>query len=155
GKPIEELQRELGIGEPVKLASNENPLGPSPRALAAIKAALNDLNRYPDGGSWALRQAVAARHQVAPEQIFMASGSVEVLNLLAFLLLRPGLNTVFSEHGFAIYALATAAAGGEGRPLPMRPGYRFDLDAIVAAIDANTRLVFLDNLNNPTGTIFR
>jgi histidinol-phosphate aminotransferase len=155
GKPIEELQRELGIGEPVKLASNENPLGPSPRALAAIKAALNDLNRYPDGGSWALRQAVAARHQVAPEQIFMASGSVEVLNLLAFLFVRPGLNTVFSEHGFAIYALATAAAGGEARAVPMRPGYQFDLDRIGDTIDRNTRIIFLDNPNNPTGSIFR
>jgi histidinol-phosphate aminotransferase len=155
GKPIEELQRELGIGEPVKLASNENPLGPSPLALAAVKAAINDLNRYPDGGSWALREKVAAKHQVAPNHVFLASGSVEVLNLLAFLFIRPGLNVVFTEHGFAIYPLAAAAAGGESKIVAMRSGYQFDLDGIADAIDANTRIVFLDNPNNPTGSIFR
>ncbi len=155
GKPIEELQRELGIGEPIKLASNENPLGPSLKALAAMRAGLEDSNRYPDGGSWALREKVAARHQVASNRIFMASGSVEVLNLLAFLFLRPGLNAVFSQHGFAIYPLAAAAAGGESKVVPMRPGFEFDLEGIAGAIDANTRIVFLDNPNNPTGVIFR
>jgi histidinol-phosphate aminotransferase len=154
GKPIEEVQRELGV-EPVKLASNENPLGPSPRAMAAVAAALGELHRYPDGSSWAVRHKIAARHQVGAEQIFMASGSVEVLNLLAFLFLRPGLNAVFSEHAFAIYALATAAAGGIGRAVPMKDGFFFDLDTIAGAIDENTRLVFLDNPNNPTGTIFK
>jgi histidinol-phosphate aminotransferase len=154
GKPIEELEREDGTGEIVKLASNENPLGPSPLALNALRAALDEVNRYPDGSCWSLTQKIAARHQVGVEQIFVASGSVEVLNLLAFLFLRPGLNSVFSEHAFAIYALATAAAGGEWRAIPMKPGYRFDLEAIAAAIDRNTRVVFLDNPNNPTGTIF-
>ena len=155
GKPIEELEREGGAGDVIKLASNENPLGPSPMAIAAVTAALAEVNRYPDGACWALTRKIAARHQVGVERIFAASGSVEVLNLLAFLFLRPGLNSVFSEHAFAIYALATAAAGGEWRAIPMKPGYRFDLDAIAAAIDGNTRLVFLDNPNNPTGTIFR
>ncbi len=155
GKPIEELQRELGIGAAVKLASNENPLGPSPLAVAAMRAAIDDVNRYPDGSCWAVSRKVAARHGVAPERIFMAGGSVEVLNLLAFLFLRPGLNAVFSEHSFAIYALATAAAGGEGRAVPMKDGYYLDLDAIAAAIDANTRIIFLDNPTNPAGTIFR
>ncbi|HXZ88673.1 MAG TPA: histidinol-phosphate transaminase [Candidatus Binataceae bacterium] len=154
GKPIEEVQRELGL-EPVKLASNENPLGPSPKALAAVRAALNELNRYPDGSCWAVRHKIAARHNVGADHIFMASGSVEVLNLLGFLLLRPGLNAVFSEHGFAIYALATAAAGGEARAVPMESGYTFDLERIAGAIDGNTRLVFLDNPNNPCGTIYR
>ncbi|MBV8773958.1 MAG: histidinol-phosphate transaminase [Deltaproteobacteria bacterium] len=154
GKPIEELEREEGAGEVIKLASNENPLGPSPMAIDAVRAALADVNRYPDGGCWALTRKIAARHRLGIEQIFVASGSVEVLNLLAFLFLRPGLNSVFSEHGFAIYALATAAAGGDWRAVPMRPGYKFDLDAIAAAIDGNTRLVFLDNPNNPTGTVF-
>ncbi|MBV8358735.1 MAG: histidinol-phosphate transaminase [Deltaproteobacteria bacterium] len=155
GKPIEELEREEGAGDVIKLASNENPLGPSSMAIAAVRAALAEVNRYPDGGCWALTRKIAVRHQVGVERIFVASGSVEVLNLLAFLFLRSGLNAVFSEHGFAIYALATAAAGGEGRAIPMKPGYNFDLDAIAAAIDSNTRLVFLDNPNNPTGTIFR
>lgn len=154
GKPIEELEREEGAADAVKLASNENPLGPSPMALAAVREALGEVNRYPDGGCWALTRKIAARHQLEIEHIFVASGSVEVLNLLAFLFLRPGLNSVFSEHAFAIYALATAAAGGEWRAIPMKAGYKFDLDAIAAATDNNTRLVFLDNPNNPTGTIY-
>lgn len=155
GKPIEELQRELGIGEPVKLASNENPLGPSPKALAAVRGAAGELNRYPDGASWALREKIAAHHKVGGNQVFMASGSVEVLNLLAFLFIRPGLNAVFTQHGFAIYPLAAAAAGGASKVVPMRPGYLFDLDGIAAAIDSDTRLVLLDNPNNPTGSIYR
>jgi len=155
GKPIEEVERELGIGEAVKLASNENPLGPSPRAIEAIVKALPELNRYPDGGSWTLRHKIAARHRVGSEQVFVASGSVEVLNLLAFLFLRPGLNAVFPEHCFAIYPLATAAAGGEGRAVAARDGFYFDLERVAEAIDANTRIVFLDNPNNPSGTIFR
>jgi histidinol-phosphate aminotransferase len=155
GKPIEELRRELGIGEPIKLASNENPLGPSPMAVAAMRAALGELNRYPDGSSWTLTHKLAARHQVSADRVFPSSGSVEVINLLAFLFLRPGLNAVFSQYGFAIYPLAAAAAGGESKIVPMKPGYEFDLDGIAAAIDANTRLVFLDNPNNPTGSIFR
>jgi len=154
GKPIEEVQRELGL-EPVKLASNENPLGPSPKAVAAVRAAVGELNRYPDGSSWEVRHKIAAHHRVAADHIFMASGSVEVLNLLAFLFLRPGLNAIFSEHGFAIYALAAAAAGGEGRAVPMKEGYCIDLERIAGAIDENTRLLFLDNPNNPCGTIYR
>src|SRR5581483_1701114 len=129
GKPIEEVQRELGIGEPAKLASNENPAGPSPMAVAAIKAALNDLHRYPDGSS-----------------------SCEILNLLVYLFLRPGLNAVIAEHSFVIYQLAIAASGGAAKVVPLRPDYVFDLDAMAAAIDERTRLVFLGNPNNPTGT---
>jgi len=155
GKPIEELQRELGIGEPVKLASNENPLGPSPKAVAAMRAALDEVNRYPDGACWAVCQKLAAHHGVGADRIFVAGGSVEVLNLLAFLFIRPGLNAVFSQHSFAIYALATAAAGGESRTVPMRDGFYIDLDAISSAIDANTRIVFLDNPTNPAGTIVK
>src|SRR5271169_3869056 len=155
GKPIEELQRELGIGEPVKLASNENPLGPSPRAIEAIKAALPELNRYPDGASYELRRKIGAHHKIGVERVFAASGSVEVLNLLAFLYLRPGLNAVYSEHSFAIYPLATAAAGGEHRVATTIDGFSHDLPAMAAACDANTRIVFLGNPNNPTGTIYR
>jgi len=95
GKPIEELQREDGAGDVIKLASNENPLGPSPMAIAAVRAALQEVNRYPDGGCWALTRKIAARHQVGVDRIFVASGSVEVLNLLAFLFLRPGLTRFF------------------------------------------------------------
>ncbi len=155
GKPIEELQRELGIADPVKLASNENPLGPSPRAIAAIKAALPELNRYPDGASYELRRKIAAYHKLGIERVFTASGSVEVLYLLAFLYLRPGRNAVYSEHSFAIYPLAIAAAGGAHRVAKTIDGFSHDLDAIAAAIDADTRIVFLANPNNPTGTIYR
>ena len=155
GKPTEELERELGIAEAVKLASNENPIGPSPLAVNAIRSALSELNRYPDGGSFALRNKIAARHKVDPDNIFMGSGSCEIINLLAFLFLRPGLNAISSEHAFAIYPLATVATGATYKTVPMREGYEFDLDAIAAAIDDNTRIVFLGNPNNPTGTIYR
>lgn len=155
GKPIEELERELGIGAAVKLASNENPLGPSPKALAAIQGALSDLNRYPDGGSYVLTRKIAARHNAGVDHIFVGSGSCEILNLLAFLFLHPGLNAVIAEHSFVIYQLAIAATGGSAKVIPLREGYVFDLDAMAAAIDANTRLVFLGNPNNPTGTIYR
>jgi histidinol-phosphate aminotransferase len=155
GKPIEEVQRELGIGEPAKLASNENPIGPSPKAVEAIKAALGDLNRYPDGSSWALRHKIAAKHKVSPDQIFLGSGSCEILNLIVYLLLRPGLNAIIADHSFVIYQLAIAASGGSAKVVPLRPDFVFDLDAMAAAIDQNTRLVFLGNPNNPTGTIYR
>lgn len=151
---MEELERELGIAEPIKLASNENPLGPSQRAIEAIKAALPELNRYPDGGSVMLRRKIAERHGIAPERVFAACGSVEAIHLLAFLFLRPGLNAVYSEHAFAIYPIAAATAGAEGRAVPTRDGYSHDLEAIAAAIDANTRLIYLANPNNPTGTIY-
>jgi histidinol-phosphate aminotransferase len=155
GKPIEELQRELGIAEPVKLASNENPLGPSPRALEAIRAALPEINRYPDGASYEMCRKIAAHHGLSADRIFPASGSVEVINLLAFLFLRPGLNAVYSDHSFAIYPLATSAAGGDHKVVPTHDGYSHDVDAMASAIDGNTRLVYLANPNNPTGTIYR
>lgn len=155
GKPIEEVQRELGIGEPAKLASNENPIGPSPMAVEAIRAALGELHRYPDGSSWALRHKIAAKHRVSPDQIFMGSGSCEILNLLVYLFLRPGLNAVIAEHSFVIYQLAIAPSGGTAKVVPLGEDYVFDLDAMAAAIDDNTRLVFLGNPNNPTGTIYR
>jgi histidinol-phosphate aminotransferase len=154
GKPIEEVQRELGISHAVKLASNENPLGPSPMAVAAVRTAIGELNRYPDGGSVILTRKIAAHHGVTPEHIFLGCGSVEILNLLAYLFIRPGLNAVTSEHAFAIYELVVAASGGVTRTTPMKD-YTFDLDAIGAAIDANTRVIFLANPNNPTGTIYR
>jgi histidinol-phosphate aminotransferase len=155
GKPIDEVERELGIAEAVKLASNENPIGPSPLAVRAIRASLAELNRYPDGGCVALRRKIAARHRVEAGHIFPGSGSCEIINLLAFLFLRPGLNAVFSEHAFVIYQLAVAAAGAGAKVVPMREGYVFDLDAMAAAIDDRTRIVFLANPNNPTGTIYR
>jgi histidinol-phosphate aminotransferase len=154
GKPIEEVQRELGIGEPIKLASNENPIGPSPRAVEAVKAALGELNRYPDGGSYLLRHKIAARHGVSPDQLFMGGGSCEIINLLVYLFVRPGLNAVIAEHSFVIYQLAIAASGGSAKTVPLRD-YTYDLDAMADAIDGDTRMVLLGNPNNPTGTIYR
>jgi histidinol-phosphate aminotransferase len=154
GKPIEEVQRELGIEHPIKLASNENPLGPSPKAVAAIRAALDDLNRYPDGGSVMLTRKIAARHKLTPAHIFMGCGSVEILNLLAYLFIRPGLNAVTSEHAFAIYELVDAASGGVTKTTPMKD-YTFDLDAMADEIDDRTRIIWLANPNNPTATIYK
>ena len=154
GKPIEEVQRELGIGEPIKLASNENPIGPSPRAVEAVKAALGELNRYPDGGSYLLRHKIAAHHKVNPDQLFMGGGSCEIINLLVYLFVRPGLNAVIAEHSFVIYQLAISASGGSAKTVPLH-GYTFDLDAMADAIDGDTRMVLLGNPNNPTGTIYR
>ena len=155
GRPIEEVQRELGIEEPAKLASNENPIGPSPLALRAIEAALAGLNRYPDGSSYDLVHKLSERLGFATDHIFMGSGSCEILNLLAFLFLRPGLNAVVAKHSFVIYELAIASAGATAKVVPLRQNYEFDLDAMADAIDTNTRLVYLGNPNNPTGTIYR
>jgi histidinol-phosphate aminotransferase len=155
GKPIEEVQRELGIGEPVKLASNENPVGPSPRAIEAVKRALPEVNRYPDGSSYELRRKLAERLGVGMENIFPGCGGAEIINLIAFLFLRPGLNAVIAEHSFVIYQLAIAAAGASAKVVALGPDYTFDLDGMAGAIDANTRVVFLGNPNNPTGTIYK
>jgi histidinol-phosphate aminotransferase len=154
GKPIEEVQRELGLTDVVKLASNENPLGPSPMAVAALRAAIGDLNRYPDGGSVQLVRKIAAHHKVTPGHIFLGCGSVEILNLLAYLFIRPGLNAVTSEHAFAIYELVDAASGGVTKTAPMKD-YTFDLDAIGDLVDRHTRVLWLANPNNPTGTIYK
>jgi histidinol-phosphate aminotransferase len=154
GKPIEEVQRELGLTDVVKLASNENPLGPSPMAVAALRGAIDELNRYPDGGSVMLTRKIAAHHNVTPDHIFLGCGSVEILNLLAYLFIRPGLHAVTSEHAFAIYELVDAASGGATRTAPMKD-YTFDLDAIGDLIDDRTRIIWLANPNNPTGTIYK
>ena len=157
GKPVATLERELGIRDAVKLASNENPLGPSPRALAAVQAALDDLHIYPDGTGFALKQALANRHGLTPEQVVLGNGSNEILELVARTWLGPGRNAVFSRHAFAVYPLVVQAVSAEGRPadaLPLDSGQPFghDLDAMLARVDTDTRVVFIANPNNPTGT---
>ena len=154
GKPIEELERELGIRGSIKLASNENPLGPSPRALAALAAALADVHRYPDGSSFHLTQRLAARHGVAPEDILVGNGSNELLELVVRSFLRAGDEAVMADQAFVIYRLIVQAAGGVPRSVPLRD-FTHDLPAMVRAVGARTRVVFLGNPNNPTGTIFR
>jgi len=155
GKPVSELVRELGLSERaiVKLASNENPLGPSPQVAQAINGAVAELARYPDGAGFALKQKLAARYSVRPNQITLGNGSNDLLELVARAFLAPGLNAVFSEYAFAVYPLATQAVGAEGRVVAAKD-YGHDLNAMLAAIDGQTRVVFIANPNNPTGTWF-
>jgi histidinol-phosphate aminotransferase len=155
GKPIEELAREFGLdpADIVKLASNENPLGPSPKVCAAITQALPELTRYPDGSGFSLKEKLAGRYAVDPAQITLGNGSNDILELVARAWLAPGRNAVFSAHAFAVYPISTLASGAECRQVPAKE-YGHDLDAMAAAIDSNTRVVFIANPNNPTGTWF-
>lgn len=158
GKPVSELARELGLGDIVKLASNENPLGASPAALAAMRAALADSWVYPDGSGHALKQALAARLDVAPAQLTLGNGSNDVLVLLAEAFLTPGTEAVYSQYCFAVYPLAVQATGARAVVVPAHPRTHasmplgHDLEAMLAAVTPATRLVFVANPNNPTGT---
>ena len=152
GKPIEEVERELKI-HAVKLASNENPLGPSPKGIAAARVVLADANRYPDGGTQVLRQTLAERLGVSPEEIFIGLGSSEIIDLASRVLLRPGLQGLTSEGSYAPFSIAIRASGAELVLVPQRH-FAFDLDAIAAAITPKTGLIYLANPNNPTGTAF-
>jgi histidinol-phosphate aminotransferase len=136
----------------IKLDSNENPFGPSPRALDAMRTSLSSSNFYPDDDCAALRLKLAAHHQIAAEQVLVTAGSTGMLSLLCQTLLAPGLNAVTSERSFVVYAMAVHAAGAQLIEVSMQED-TFDLRAVLAAIDANTRLVFLANPNNPTGTV--
>jgi histidinol-phosphate aminotransferase len=153
GKPIEELAREYGLAEQsiVKLASNENPRGPSPKAREAIMAACEGITRYPDGNGFALKGALAERYRVSREQIVLGNGSNDVLELTTQAFLRPGDEAVYAQHAFAVYPLATQARGATGIEVPARD-YGHDLDAMARAITPRTRIVFVANPNNPTGT---
>ena len=153
GKPIEEVARELDLDPAriIKLASNENPRGPSPKALAAIAAAAADLTRYPDGNGYALKAAISARYDVAPDQIVLGNGSNDVLELTTQAFLRPGDHAVYSQYAFIVYPLATQARGALGVEVPARD-YGHDLEAMRSAITPRTRIVFIANPNNPTGT---
>ncbi len=153
GKPVEELAREFGLSasDIVKLASNENPLGPSPAALDAIRAALPELTRYPDGNGFALKQALSARLGVATEMITLGNGSNDILELVTRAFVGSGDEVVFSEHAFAVYPIVTQAVGARGVVVPAKD-WGHDLDAMAAAVNSATRLVFVANPNNPTGT---
>lgn len=153
GKPIEELEREYGISDSIKLASNENPLGPSPRALTAIKEALNQLHRYPDGSCYYLKRALARKLGVSPDAIVFGNGSNELIELAVRTFLRPGDEAIMADQAFVIYRLVVQAQGGRARVVPLRH-YTHHLEAIADAITPATRMVFLANPNNPTGTIF-
>lgn len=153
GKPISELARELGLQEDgiIKLASNENPLGASPKAVAAMQAALPEVGRYPDGNGFELKAALSRKHGVPQDRIVLGNGSNDVLEMAARAFLAPGASAVYSQHAFAVYPLATKATGAEGIEVPARE-FGHDLDAMASAIRADTRIVFMANPNNPTGT---
>ena len=157
GKPVEELERELGIENAIKLASNENPLGPSPLGIAAAQAVLPGVSLYPDGNGFRLKQRLSHFHGQPVERITLGNGSNDILELVARVFLSPGHNAVFSQHAFAVYPIATQAAGAECHMSAANPAdhvmpYGHNLDAMLARVDENTRVVFVANPNNPTGT---
>jgi histidinol-phosphate aminotransferase len=153
GKPISELARELGLNEAdiVKLASNENPLGPSPLALAAAQDALADMALYPDGAGFALKAKLSEKLGVAANRIVLGNGSNDVLDMAARAFLAPGVSSVYAQHAFAVYPLATQTVGAQGIVVPARD-YGHDLAAMRAAIRDDTRVLWIANPNNPTGT---
>ncbi len=151
GKPVEELERELGIEGSIKLASNENPLGASPRVADAITRALTEVERYPDGGGVVLRRAIGERLGVKDDTITLGNGSNDVLDLIARVFAGPGDEIVFSQHSFAVYPIATQAVGADAVVTPAVE-FGHDLVAMAKAVTARTRIVFVANPNNPTGT---
>jgi len=152
GKPIEELERELGIQGSVKLASNENPLGPSPKAVEAMRRAATGVHRYPDGASFRLREALSDRLGVAANQLVFGTGSDEILELIAKCFLGPGDEAVFAWPSFAMYPIVVRGMGATPVAVPLDANLVHALDAMAAAISERTRVVFVCNPNNPTGT---
>lgn len=151
GKPVEDLERELGIRDAVKVASNENPRGPSAAVRMAIQDASLGLNRYPDGGAIRLKETIATKLGVEQSQITLGNGSNDVLELLVRAFVQPDQRVVISEHAFAVYYLAATAAGAEVLQVPAN-NWAHDLDSMLDAINDRTRLTFVANPNNPTGT---
>ncbi len=154
GKPVEELAREMGLepSEIIKLASNENPLGPSPVALQAMRETLERSHFYPDGGAWALRNAIAERLDLRRENVILGNGSNEIIEFIGHAFLRPGDEVVTAGHAFAVYSLMAQLFGARTVEVP-DPGFTHDLEAMCAAITPKTRQVFIANPNNPTGTM--
>ncbi|MCW5891951.1 MAG: histidinol-phosphate transaminase [bacterium] len=152
GKPIEEVERELGIRDSIKLASNENPLGPSPKAIAAVADALPRLHLYPDGSAFYLSRRLAERHGVSPDDILVGNGSNEIIELVIRTFLRPRDEAVIADGAFVIYRMIVQSAAGVPRMVPLRR-FTHDLEAMAEAVTPRTRLVFVANPNNPTGTM--
>ena len=153
GKPTETLQRELGLTDVVKLASNENPLGPSHKALDALRHGMDDLHLYPDGAAFSLKAALAEKLAVAPQQITIGNGSNDVIDLIARAYLQPGDEAIFSEFAFAVYPIVTLACSATPVQVPSHL-YVHDLAAMADAVTDKTRIIFVANPNNPTGTWF-
>ncbi len=154
GKPIEETARELGLNpeDIIKVASNENPLGPSPKAIEAMKEAAEGVNIYPDGGGYKLRTAIAEKFGLQRENVILGNGSNEIIELIGHGFLNPGDNVIAAEHAFVVYKLMATLFGAETIEVP-DPGFVHDLDAMAAAITPQTKKIFIANPNNPTGTL--
>src|ERR1700752_2627722 len=148
GKPIAELEREYGVHDSIKIASTENPLGPSPKAVAAITAALPDLHRYPDGDAFYLKRRLCEKLGIDRSRLIIGNGSNELIEMIVRTFLRVGEAIVVGEHAFAIYHLVAQAAGGRTITVPHK-GFKFDLEARARAIAPDPRIVFLDNPNKP------
>ena len=153
GKPIEQLLAEKGLKSALKLASNENPYGPPPAAIEAIRNMADKVHLYPDGNGSALKSVLAEKLGVKSKQILLGNGSNEVLELLIRCFARAGDEVIYSQHAFIVYALSTIAAGARGVPVPEKDGFSHDLDAMCKAVSSRTRLISLANPNNPTGTL--
>ena len=154
GKPIEYDAREFGLDPDsiVKMASNENPFGASPKAIAAVRAMLDGVNMYPDGGTIALRDRLAALWGLKPSQFFVGNGSNEALMILGQTFLNPDCEVIYGEQAFVVYKIATILAGAKSVPVPM-PNFSTDLKAMRAAVTDRTRIIFITNPNNPQGTV--
>jgi histidinol-phosphate aminotransferase len=152
GKPLEELEREHGVSDSIKLASNENPLGPSPKAIEAIGKALEKLHRYPDGACFNLQHKLAEHLNVQPEQIILGNGSDDILGMLARSLLQPGDQVIVPVPSFLMYTIAAQSCGAKPVHVPLKDRV-IDLDAVLAQVNSRTRIIFICNPNNPTGTI--
>ncbi len=152
GKPVSEVQRELGLESIVKLASNENPEGPLPAVVSAVVAAASGMNRYPDGSAYAVVHAIAEHLDVAPETIILGNGSNEIVDMMIRALVSPGENVVFSEKSFVVYPLTTTIHFECGKPVPLGADYKYDLQAMADAVDQRTKMMIVCNPNNPTGT---
>jgi len=151
GKPIEELERQYNVKNPIKLASNENPLGPSPKAIEAIKNTIKYLNRYPDGSGFYLKEAIANKYRISMDQVVLGNGSDELIDLLIRLFIEPSTQCITSHPSFLVYKKRVQSVGGENIIIPLK-NFHHDLTAISKAVNDNTRLIFLDNPNNPTGS---
>lgn len=153
GKPMEQLLREQGLDTAIKLASNENAYGPSPKAMVAMHAVIDECHRYPDGDAHALKSALAKKHGVHQHQILLGNGSNEVLELVIRCFAGVGDEVIYSQHGFIVYALAAQAAGATRVPVQDTPELGHDLDAMLAAVNTHTKIICIANPNNPTGTL--
>ncbi|MBI5373837.1 MAG: histidinol-phosphate transaminase [Candidatus Schekmanbacteria bacterium] len=154
GKPIEEVEREFGIRDAVKLASNENPIGPSPKAVASLKGELKKMSFYPDSHSFYLKRELALRFKVSENNLIIGNGSNELIEILTRAFIRPGVSAVIANQAFAVYQMLVQVVGGEKIIVPLS-NYTHDLQAMRKAVKNNTRMIFIANPNNPTGTIVR